>query len=431
MKFSCFTSLVAAASTLSFTALAQDSSPARQFRDQEAVRLLQEDISRAGNNVNSYEFNPIHDTKAPKGYKPFYISHYGRHGSRSDWGMKHYTKVKDVLEESNEEGNLTASGDSLLAVTTELISLHNGMDGRLTRRGCEEHRRIAERMYGRYREVFKRKGTEVRAISSVVPRCIISMAAFTGELMALDPKLDISLDCGETYQQYMSHGPTKDIRNKANIIVDSLNRSYKADTIMVMERLFKDPAAARKHIPDIEIFEWDIFAVGIVADPFEMEVNALKFLPFDAVYKFFDSANASLYLAQCNSKEFGLERVPLAEPLVNDIVTKADEAIESGRFSADLRFGHDYPILALASYLGLEGVGDRLSVEELRSNWYGFQNVPFAVNLQMIFYRDKKGDILVKFLYNEKETLLRGLKPVEGPYYRWDTVKANIKGYLR
>ncbi|MBO7070787.1 MAG: histidine-type phosphatase, partial [Bacteroidales bacterium] len=38
---------------------------------------------RLGFNVHSYEFLPIHDTPAPSGFKPFYISHYGRHGSRS------------------------------------------------------------------------------------------------------------------------------------------------------------------------------------------------------------------------------------------------------------------------------------------------------------------------------------------------------------
>ena len=83
------------------------------------------------------------------------------------------------------------------------------------------------------------------------------------------------------------------------------------------------------------------------------------------------------------------------------------------------------------SYLGLEGVGDRMTAEEARSNWFAPFNVPFAVNLQMVFYRNRKGDVLVKFLFNEKETLLRGLDPVEGPYYSWSTVKDNIKGYLR
>ena len=53
------------------------------------------------------------------------------------------------------------------------------------------------------------------------------------------------------------------------------------------------------------------------------------------------------------------------------------------------------------------------------------------MSIQMVFYRNNSGDILVKFLLNEQETLLRGLAPVSGPYYRWNTVKANLKGYLQ
>ena len=167
-----------------------------------------------------------------------------------------------------------------------------------------------------------------------------------------------------------------------------------------------------------------------MTDAFEMK-PILRFLPFDAVYKWFELSNIQLYLGQCNSKEAGALRVPRAEPLVNDIVAKADEAIAEGKVAADLRFGHDYPALSLASYLGLEGVGDRMTAEEARSKWFAPFNVPFAVNLQMVFYKNKKNDVLVKFLFNERETLLRGLEPVEGPYYKWDVVKENIKGYLR
>ena len=48
-------------------------------------------------------------------------------------------------------------------------------------------------------------------------------------------------------------------------------------------------------------------------------------------------------------------------------------------------------------------------------------------NLQMVFYRNKKGHVLVKFLYQEQERRLVGLDSVSGPYYDWETVKANIE----
>ena len=69
-----------------FLGLAAAAALAQVHQSPAAVQALQEDRTRAGNNLNSYEFFPIKDTKAPAGYKPFYVSHYGRHGSRSDWG---------------------------------------------------------------------------------------------------------------------------------------------------------------------------------------------------------------------------------------------------------------------------------------------------------------------------------------------------------
>lgn len=47
-----------------------------------------------------------------------------------------------------------------------------------------------------------------------------------------------------------------------------------------------------------------------------------------------------------------------------------------------------------------------------------------ACNVQLIFYRaDGKAPVLVKFLLNEKETLIHGLKPLTGCYYEWSKVK--------
>ena len=49
-----------------------------------ARQEVYENIHRAGGNYYDYDYElPLRPlTKAPKGYTPFYISHYGRHGSR-------------------------------------------------------------------------------------------------------------------------------------------------------------------------------------------------------------------------------------------------------------------------------------------------------------------------------------------------------------
>ena len=404
---------------------------AAQHRSEAALKALSEDITRAACNHNSYEFFPIKDTPAPKGYKPFYISHYGRHGSRSGWGGDRYAYVIHVLERGEKAGILTPGGDSLLAATRKEFALYGGMDGRLTPRGVREHAAIADRMYSRYPQVFKGK-KKVRAVSSTVQRCIVSMTGFTNSLVRRNPKLDILPDTGERIMEYIS--PDGDWQEATKLAYEKAQeevRKLPDDTLGVLDRIFTDPAAGLKLVPSPKRLTDCVFTVAEMAEDFDIEENLFRFLPFDAIYRRWARHNVNLYTGHCNSVESGPACVEMAKPTVDDIVSKADEVIAGGEYAADLRFGHDYPLLSLVSYLGIEGVGERYAADEICDNWLAFWEIPMASNLQMIFYRSKKGPVLVKFLYQEQERLLRGLKPVSGPYYRWDDVKANIAGYLR
>lgn len=401
-----------------------------QAQHTEFMKLLQENPLRAGANTDPYEFEPLHDTPAPKGYKPFYISHYGRHGSRSDWGGTEYAALVKALSDAKSAGILSAGGDSLLAGASAVLAAHDGMDGRLTPRGVREHRLLAERMYRRYRNVFTKGPGNVRAVSSMVPRCIVSMTAFTDRLTELAPSLEISWDTGEKFMAYISHDPSREIMQEARRL-RSLPPAESSDTNRIMERIFKDPAAARTHVPSVRAFERQIFSTARVTGSFDLDADLFRFLPSEELCRRSEELNLYLYLGQCNSEELGDKRMPFSRELVQDVLSKADEAVEEGEYAADLRFGHDYQLLALAAYLGLEGVGERMTAHEARMRWYGFRYTPFAANLQFIFYRNKAGEVLVKFLLNERETRIIDLSPLTGPYYRWTDVKAHLDARLR
>ena len=49
-------------------------------------------------------------TPAPKGYKPVYISHYGRHGSRYLIGDRDYGWVVDLFNDARQHNALTEKG---------------------------------------------------------------------------------------------------------------------------------------------------------------------------------------------------------------------------------------------------------------------------------------------------------------------------------
>lgn len=403
---------------------------AQQKISPEAARLLREDPTRAGNNTNSYEFRALPETPAPKGYKPFYISHFGRHGSRSNWGGIQYQQVIDVLTRAKAEGILTAGGDTLLNAATRVLEEYGGMDGRITPRGVKEHAQIAANLYNRYPKLFKGP-KKIRAISSTVQRCLLSMTGFTNELCRQNPQLDISVTAGEKIDAWLNNTGRNTTPG-----ADDLLRAYRAslpqeDTTYVLQRLFTDPKRGAQIAGSVPRLQSAIFATASIAEDFDIEDDLYSFLPFDVIYDNWSTGNRDLYLKHCNSVEFGQARAAEGRLLAADIVAKADEAIATGEYVADLRFGHDHPMLGLVSYLGIEGAGDRLSFDEIDDTWFGFFNIPMASNLQLIFYRNKAGNVLVKFLYNEREVRLRGLESVSGPYYDWNLVKENIAGYKR
>ena len=345
---------------------------------------------RTGVNTNPYEYIPVAETPVPKGYKPFYISHYGRHGSRSDWDGD-YSEILALYEKAHKAGVLSEAGEEAYGIIQGIYEKHNGMNGRLTPRGAREHRAIAHRMYEKYRKVFTKGSRHIRAVSSTVPRCIVSMAAFTGELLSIDPKLDVSWDSGERFMEYCSSNDPDDVLKEAYVLIGKHAESFDGDTLSFQKRVFKDVEAARAVVGSGVRFMEGTLEFAVISGAFDYDTFLLDL--FD-----------------------------------EDILVHYDEAIQTGDYAADLRFGHDYQLLAFCARIGIRGIGERLSAEKA-VNWPGYFFSPFAGNVQAVFYRDKDNDILVKFFINERETSLITLPG--GPYYHWEDIREIFLSYLK
>ena len=122
-------------------------SPREQFK---------ENIYKSGSNYYAYP-GPKQTklTPTPKGYEPYYISHYGRHGSRYLIGTNDYDRAWKVLLRADSVGKLTDYGKDVLRRVTLLRHEADRRLGELTQLGAEQHRGIARRMYERFPKVFK------------------------------------------------------------------------------------------------------------------------------------------------------------------------------------------------------------------------------------------------------------------------------------
>ena len=98
-------------SVLLLAACAQPSVPVTDNAESQSnAEKILHNRSLAASNLNYYEFEGSADTKAPRGYKPFYISHYGRHGSRYMDSGSEIGHVRPVLEMADSCGILTDTG---------------------------------------------------------------------------------------------------------------------------------------------------------------------------------------------------------------------------------------------------------------------------------------------------------------------------------
>lgn len=107
---------------------------------QSTREAILEDIARTGGVYYAYPVKEAIATPPPKGYKPFYISHYARHGSRWIQSEQDYKTVVDIFEKAHQAGALTALGEDVRKRMALVWEDAEGHGGDLTPLGVRQHR---------------------------------------------------------------------------------------------------------------------------------------------------------------------------------------------------------------------------------------------------------------------------------------------------
>ncbi len=384
-------------------------------------------------------FKPI--AKAPKGYEPFYISHYGRHGSRYEAESEHMPLMLDIFRAADNLGVLTAKGKELLAFSQWNAEAHEGMVGELTHLGKEQHKAIARRMYERFKPVFQR-GSIIYSRSSNYSRCILSMAAFNESLKECQPFVETRMVTGERHQNVV-----RPIRSATS---DYTHRERKA-AHHPWKSLLNDWAASKSfdHALNLMFTDVDKLCGAIGMTKHDLAIFVYKRLAFaqnlgksdrtliDSIFSAEERHNVYLYenyrwycQYTCSTLSDSPRYFAPMHYLVDDIISGADQAIEGkNSASADLRFGHDYYLLGLFAVMNCNEIRTDLdvsNVEKLGEAWKSYRYLSMASNLQFVFYRSKKStDVLVRILENENDITLP-IQSVEGPFYKWSDVRSYL-----
>ncbi len=369
-------------------------------------------------------------TPSPKGMKPFYLSHYGRHGSRYLTKNEDYSYVPRVLKEADEAGKLTPLGKDVLRRTELLARFCEARWGDLTDLGAQQHKDIARRMTKHFPELFKGK-THVVARSTLVPRCVLSMANATQQLTAINPRLQVEIEASSHDLHYMNH-QDRYLRSITRpdtleaVYKDFCNRHWNLQPLMTS--LINDTAYIRQNI-ELEKLQVYMFRMAGSIQNTELRDSLTLFDIYtpEEIYNNWLTANAWWYLGYGFTPLNGATQPFTQRFLLRQLIADADSCIALDRPNVQLRFGHDTMLLPLVCLMGVNGYN--VSVDDLEmlapSGWIDYRVFPMAANLQLVFYRRnaKDRDVWLKVLLNEEEATLP-VPTTQPPYYRWSDVRA-------
>ncbi len=363
-------------------------------------------------------------TPSPKGYEPYYMSHYGRHGSRWLIWNGEYSLPMNTLKEAREAGKLTATGEETLKKLEAFYPTTVKRLGDLTTVGERQHHGIGKRMVKNFPEIFKTKDLPIDARSTVVTRCILSMVAECEELAAANPTARIHNDVSESLQYYLNQ-PWEGIVKEQGKTGDKEDNAYRQKYThpeRLMKVLFNDQEWVYDNVRAGD-FMRRLFDVAANMQSHDTDIELLSLFTDEELYDQWRIRNIGWYLDYGASPVSG-SKMPFSQlNLLKNIIETADTVTQT---QATLRFGHEVCVMPLACLLELDNCGMAVeNLDELDTYWRNYRIFPMGCNIQLVFYRQKKGgngDVLVKALLNEREAYLP-VSTDQWPYYKWQDLR--------
>ena len=364
-------------------------------------------------------------TPSPKNYEPYYMSHYGRHGSRWLISDGNYSRPISTLKIAKEQGKLTPLGLKTLETLEAIYKTSTKRLGDLTTVGERQHHGIGKRMTQNFPEIFKSKNVKIDARSTTVNRCILSMIAECEELAAANPTAQIHNDVSESLQFYLNQPWDGIVKEMGKGTGDKEDLEYTLKWThpeRLMKALFNDQNYVYNNVGAGTLMR-QLFHVACNMQSHDTDLELYSLFTEDEIYDQWRQKNIGWYLDYGPSPVSG-GKMPFSQlNLLKNIIETTDTVTQT---QATLRFGHEVCVMPLACLLELDNCGMAVdNLDELDKYWRNYRIFPMGCNIQLIFYRPKKGktgDILVKALLNEREAYLP-ITTDQWPYYKWQDLR--------
>lgn len=370
---------------------------------------------------------PTKAVEYPDSLTPMMINHVGRHGARYQASPAHAMLLQQTLADAHRQNTITPLGVKFEALLKEIIARSVGLWGALDSVGAAEQRGIAARMYAAYPELFQSPVATlaVDAISSYVPRCVMSMYEFQHELSRITPRLQLSSLSGPQYNPLMRFFDQKaspaqvEADSKAVAEQQAIYQSMIPTT--AIRKLVGSSYRFKVDSTQVAMAEYSILA-GMPAMGMQMAMP--QYFTLQEANQLWEAFNIKQYFDH-SATTFSNENALKAQPLLETLLAEFDRFIARGgadQTRVHLHFGHAETLMPLLALMQLPGCYYlTYNFDTVASHWKDFEIVPMAANLQMILFRSETGRYYLRIDVNECPVAFMGQQ--RGIYIPWQAAR--------
>ncbi|MDE5989331.1 MAG: hypothetical protein K2H17_08020 [Duncaniella sp.] len=369
-----------------------------------------------------YPVRSVKDLVYPDSLTPVYLNHVGRHGARFLSSSKYTTSLSRILHRADSMRTISPAGKKLLDLCNLVVSRTAGRWGALDSLGMAEQRAIASRAFAAYPMLFKDR--KINAISSYVPRCVMSMDEFTHQLTRLDNHIEIYTSSGRQNSPLVRPWDS-DSDYKAFMAGEEWHKVYD-EYVDSHAPLTVAPRLLDKNYPltegEARDFGLAVYKVIAGCSAMAIGVDLSLYLTEPEINALWSIENLHHYLTH-SASTLSTAPATMAAPLLADLIKTCQDAISGANpYSVMLRFGHAETLMPLFSLMHLPGCYYMTNYfDTVGLHWRDFYVVPMAANLQMILFRSETGRYYVRVDLNETPVpLIPGRSMI---YIPWNTAQ--------
>lgn len=368
----------------------------------------------------------------PDSLKPVMAIYVARHGARYLSGPKKTEAVMKHLVKARNEGRLSDTGEAFLSLMEQVIATNTDNWGDLSQVGINEEKLLGKHMFRQLPPLHK-PDAQVAAISSHVPRVVMTMYQFCHSLVRANDRISTTTDEGLQFNPlvccFIADTAYANYREKGNWrkVYDDFVASHVPEA--PARRLFTSTSLSDSKLRKLTV---DMYEVLKGNRAYGLPAPTTRWMSAHEYQACWQADNLKHYLRNSITPLSDLA-AKATSPLLSRMIQDADANIANYREGLPYNtlngyFGHCETLLPLLSLIGIPNMPDHIDLQNLDRYWKIQDLTPLAANLSIILAEAPSGQIYASMQLNGHT-----IRPIRGnpELLPWPTLKANWQSKLK